>query len=461
MTDRAPGPREPAGGSQTVLVCSIPRHTLADYGWLDGQKMDDFAKGLRCQDVHSGLRSVDPNSAALTEFADTRIIGMAASLAALIRGQDVVRDAQILQKVAADQLDVDPLAFNEVVEVLESVGFVQDVTRKAGKIQTFTEAVPFHSHIYSALGDAWTEREPHQLEEELLATVNRLAGGPVPSEELVATVGIEKADEDRILHIAKESDLVKVIEHQDGDVLYSPFMGFEHPEVLSEIFTQYGSDRFQEEFDTVRNYQGLPVDPAKYPVLNDAVSRGLLTAPSVTRHDGVEQPFAFAPYGIDKDLFVARRPILDKAMAVLACVRCGQHFSGKSTSIAAPAAILRALLNPAREHRLAPHPGHRRQYQLLFRMQIVDFEPSGNWVSVKLIPTEDNTAAIQLAIDLLEYGEAMEDRVDTEEARRLLMLESRYQDPLGTVQRRRGRQLRISDKEYQRMMDAMMGRAPL
>jgi len=39
---------------------------------------------------------------------------MAASLATAIRGQDVIRDAQTLKMVAADQLDVDSLAFNRL-----------------------------------------------------------------------------------------------------------------------------------------------------------------------------------------------------------------------------------------------------------------------------------------------------------------------------------------------------------
>lgn len=76
-----------------------------------GSVMERFEQGLRCQDIHAGLRAVDPNSPALARLDDTRMVGMAASLAASIRGQDVIRDAQTLKMVAADQLDVDSLAF--------------------------------------------------------------------------------------------------------------------------------------------------------------------------------------------------------------------------------------------------------------------------------------------------------------------------------------------------------------
>lgn len=76
--------------------------------------MDRFDEGLRCQDVHAGLRNVDPNSGTLEPLMDTQMIGMAASLAALIRGQEVVNDAHVLRAVAAEQLDVNQFAFDPV-----------------------------------------------------------------------------------------------------------------------------------------------------------------------------------------------------------------------------------------------------------------------------------------------------------------------------------------------------------
>jgi hypothetical protein len=63
--------------------------------------VDDFDKGLRCQDVHSGLRNIDPNSPLLAPLADTRVVGMAATIAGLIRGRDVITDAQALATTAA------------------------------------------------------------------------------------------------------------------------------------------------------------------------------------------------------------------------------------------------------------------------------------------------------------------------------------------------------------------------
>jgi hypothetical protein len=90
----------------------------------EGVDVERFDEGLRCQDVHSGLRNVDPNSGSLTQLADTQLVGMAASLAALVRGQDVIGDAQALRAIAAEQLDVNQFAFDQVIALLAEVEFV-------------------------------------------------------------------------------------------------------------------------------------------------------------------------------------------------------------------------------------------------------------------------------------------------------------------------------------------------
>jgi hypothetical protein len=421
--------------------------------------LDDFRAGLRCQDVHSGLRNVDPNSATLAPLADTRMVGMAASLASLVRGQDVISDAEALKTIVAEQLDISPYAFATVIDTLERAGMVDGVRRKGQKIVSFTESVPYYQDLYGRLGESWREDQPSQLEEELLSVVNRLAVSPVPAEELETELGLERADIPRLLEVGKAAELVKSVALIDGEVLYSPFFGFENPELLASLLETHGSGRVADDLAAVRSHQGLPFDGSRYPALADAVSRGFILAPSVTRPDGQDQPFATLPYVPDNDLLTVRKAVLEKALAVVACVRCGEHFGG-ATPTRDPARLLTALLDPNRGYRLRPHSSHRRQYQMLYRMQIIDFIPSGNWVSPQLIATADNIEAVHIARDLLTYGEPLEDRAGDDEARSLLSSNSTYVAPLQTVSRRRKR-LTLSDKEYQAVLDAAMGRAAL
>lgn len=373
------------------------------------------------------------------------MVGMAASLASLVRGQDVISDAEAL--------------FVPVVETLERAGMVDDIHRRGQKIVSFTENVPFHQDLYDRLGESWRGDEPSQIEQEMLAVVDRLATSPVPAEELESELGLDRGDIPRLLEVGKASELIKGVTLIEGEVLYSPFFGFENPELLALLLETHGSGRVAEDLAAVRAHQGLPLDDAAYPALADAISRGFILAPSVITPNGREQPFAALPYLTDSSLLTVRKPVLEKALAVLACVRCGEHFGGATRTLF-PARVLTALLDPNRNHQLSRHSSHKRQYQMLYRMQIVDFVPSGNWVSPKLIVTPDNLEAVRLARDLLTYGEPLENRAGDDETRGLLSLNSPYQAPLQTVSRRRDRKT-ISDKEYQGLMDAAMGRAAL
>lgn len=236
-------------------------------------KLEDFQAGLRCHDLHTGLSNLDPNSATVAPLSDTRIVGMAASLGALIRGQDVIADAEALKSIIAEELDIAPYAFNAVVELLERVGFVS-VQRKGKKITGFTENVPFHERLYDQLGEAWRGDEPSQLEQEMIALIDRLARSPVPAEELEDDLGLDRADIPRLLQVGKATQLAKGVTIIDGEVLYSPFFGFENPEILAELLERHGSGRIAEELEAVRKHQGLPLDEGAYPALADAISRG-------------------------------------------------------------------------------------------------------------------------------------------------------------------------------------------
>ncbi|KUN58403.1 hypothetical protein [Streptomyces griseorubiginosus] len=422
--------------------------------------MDRFDEGLRCQDVHAGLRNVDPNSGTLEPLMDTQMIGMAASVAALIRGQEVIDDAHALRAVAAEQLDVNQFAFDPVILALEELGFVEGVQRAGGKITRFTENVPYYDDLYTRLGEAWQERRPSETEEQMVRLVDYLADGPVPQEEVTSKVGLDSAALPRLLEVGERAELVKRIQVPDGDVLYSPFFGFENPQVIAELIRDHGTDQLAEAFALVRGEQGLPVGDAQ-PLLQDAIARGLLLAPAVERPDGTVQPFAALPYTLDRDLLRGRKPVLEKAMAVLACLRCGQHFGG-TTDLPAHALvdIIDKLLDPNRGF-LRPHSSHERQYRLIHAAGLVAFDPDpmpgGSWVQPRFINTPDNREALQIARDLITFGEQLAGRVGDEQARQALALGQLFTAPMQTMHRTRAK-APVSPKQWQSVVDAALGR---
>lgn len=402
---------------------------------------------------------IDPNSADLTQIKDTRLIGMAASLATTIRGQDVVHDATALEKIAADQLDVDVFAFPKIISILEESGWIDDVKRKGDKVLSFTESIPFHESIYEGLGDSWTSRDPDEFEQSYVAIIDRLAVGPLPEEDLSAKLGIGKTDSARLLSLATDSDMVKSIATTDGSVLYSPFFFFGNADELGVVLENYGPGQLQEELGRVKKYQGLPVDESSAPAVTDAIRRGLIIAPSVEDPQHLERSFACLPYSVDRSYLHAKRSILEKALAVVACIRCGEHFGG-ATSIHSPLALLDALLDPNRT--IKPHSSATRQYQTLFRLQVIDFDYHGMWAAPKLIRTSDNVEALTLARDLIAYGEPLASRTKSaDEAQALLLNQSRYKSPIETVHAKRKTKVHLSDRDYAAAIRAVMGQAAL
>lgn len=411
---------------------------------------------MRCQDVHTSVGQIDPNSSVLAKVSDTRLVGMIASVASAIRGNDIIHDGQALAEIAAEQLDVSPYAFPRVISTLEEVGWISNVKRKQEHVISFHESIPLHQSLYDGLGAVWRNKEPDEFEQSFVSIAERLTRGPVAEEQLSNDVGYDKRDHDKLLTLALDADLVKRIIVPDGKILYSPFFFFENSNQLADVMLEHSPARFQEEFERVRSYQGLPVNSEDTPVLQDAVARGLVMASTVLDPLDIPRSFACIPYSIDSSLLKERKQVLTIALTVLACVRCGQNFGGAS-SIERPLSIIDALLNDDRQNMLTPHSSHRRQYHTLWNAGIVDFVESGNWVSPKLRKSPDNIDGLRLARDLIAFGENLQARSSgAETARTLLMNSSRYEAPIETVHRLRTR-IPTPAKELQSLFGALMG----
>lgn len=389
---------------------------------------------------------------------------MAATLAGLIRGRDVIEDAQALMQVAAHQLDVHMLSFNQVIQVLEDAGFVQGVQRPGGKITTFTETIPYYDDLYATLGQSWRHRSPTELEQQFLLVVDGLSRSPVPLESLEQEFGLDHGAVSDLLEVGTGSGLMRTLKTVDGDIAYSPFFGFENPQTLVELVNQYGSDQLISEFSAVRAKQGLELAPGQFPLLTQAVAGGLVLAPSVRLPDGSTRAFAAMPYVADSSLLTARKPVLDKALAVLACLRSAEKYAEHNTlTTAALINVINKLLDPNRGF-LNPNSAHKRQYELMRNAGLIIFAPDsmpgGKWVTPTFVDTEDNRSALTLARDLLTHGELVEHRVDDSLARKTLEAGKNYRPPMQTTFQMR-KQAPLSPAHFDRIFEKAMGRSAL
>jgi hypothetical protein len=170
----------------------------------------------------------------------------------------------------------------------------------------------------------------------------------------------------------------------------------------------------QKALAVLQEHQGLPIGDTALvsnSALQDAILTGVLMPVEVSGATG-EQRFVFAPKG---GLTADERTILDKARAILACVRYGQKFA-QGRPIRYPRRILETLRDRKRfKH---GHPDLFTQYGLLVEKFIghpVD-EGNGRW-NFELDDTPENMKAMQVAIEMLEYGESPASHIDLSKAR--------------------------------------------
>ncbi len=420
--------------------------------------MDKFTEGLRCQDVNAGLRNIDQSSAVLGNLEDTQRVGMAASLASLIRGREVIEDAQSLRAIAADQLDIGSFAFESVVQTLADADLISGLKYDGRKLVSFSEKVPFYSALYPRLGEAWRDSRPTELEQQVVLLVEELAKVPVPRDEVVARLGLDQSEFDAVLEVSTLSELVQRIEFGSDEILYSPFLGFEKPDLISETVSEHGTYELADALAAVRQEQGIPVSKGGAVVM-DAVKRGLLMAPSVLKPDGTSEAFATLPYSIDRELLRSRKPVLDKALAVIACLRAGQYFGGFSNL--SPAALVHVIDKLLRTGSINPHSAAERQYQILTRAGVLrlgkDPKPNGTWKVPILIDTADNREALKLARDLITHSESLSSREHGQaETQKLLDTSDPYGTPMRTIARLKDKKM-LSNKQWQTTIDKMMG----
>jgi hypothetical protein len=188
-------------------------------------------------------------------------------------------------------LDISPYAFVPVVETLERAGMVDEVHRRGQKIVSFTENDPFCQSLYDRLGESWRGEEPSQIEQGMLAVLDRLATSPVPAEELETELGLDRGDIPRLLKVGSASELIKGVTLIEGEVLYSQFFGLENPSCSHRCWTRTaraGSPRTSPPCALIRDCHTMTLPTRHWPTPSAAApsSRPRSSCPT-----GREQPF--------------------------------------------------------------------------------------------------------------------------------------------------------------------------
>ena len=245
-------------------------------------------------------------------------------------------------------------------------------------------------------------------------------------------------------------------------MIYSPLYWEEKPEETFQLISRYGAERIVQAVHKVRNYQGMPMPDLRANSADDdriiveAMAAGLLPSPEVKSFRGPKQ-FAFTPYTGQVNLGDTERPILQKARAILACVRYGEHL-GAITRVKDPEAIIRAL---QRRRSIGPHTEIAMQYAMLVVEGVarITRDPHrGSRYNLEIIDTPENVRALNVAADMLRIGEAITERGLNSAARGLLFHQGMFRDPNTTRSEvvRTGQDIPYSDASIKRDIIALI-----
>ncbi len=388
--------------------------------------MNKVQIALRAQDFHEGLRVTGVFGPKEVKFKWTLLIGKAACLAMHLRGLLFVDDPAQLEYVAAS-LGIPALELPAVLRELEEVAFIS-VVKRGDEIKRVECRIPEFRSGYEDLGERWEQLKPSEVEQAGVATLDKLYRSPTPLSTFHGSLrGMSAADLSILKDVMQSGQLLNIHPVDGQQVVYTPLAVDGNPAAYLQWAKRFPGD-VQAVMNVLLEHQGLAlIDErvATMTALSDAIGTGVLMPVQVNGATG-SQRFVFAPKG---GLQPEERTILDKARAILACVRYGQGFA-QGRAIKYPKAILDQLRTNKRFRK--GHPDLFSQYGLLVEKLIGHpvHEGGGYW-NFQVDDTPENLKALDVAIDMVEHGESPATHIDLD-AQKALLSSASYLGPNST-----------------------------
>ena len=387
--------------------------------------MDSWNIGLRTQDFHEGLKLTTYFPQKDVHYKNTLLIGKAATLAMHLRGLLYIENYQSLE-YAASTLGINGLELERVLRELEEVDFVR-VIKIGEEIKRIEIKVPEFRSGYSELGQRWKELNPSELEKSGIIVLNQLIRGPAKRFSFFDSLGIDNQTEAMICDVMKAGHLLEIQPVAGEEMVYSPLAVDGNPNIYLNWAKMFPNE-VASAMNLLKTNQGIPIADSivsKNSALKAAIHTGVLMPIQVSGATG-EQQFIFAPVG---NLTNEERVILDKARAIVSCVRYGEKFAA-GRPIKDANAILRTLRSNKRFKR--GHPDLFSQYGLLVEKMIGrPFRDKGGFWNFAVDDTPENMKAFDIAIEMVSGGDSPSARIDLE-AQKALLTPTSYHSPIST-----------------------------
>lgn len=401
-------------------------------------------------DLHAGLSALK-----IPEFDELPVIGMAATLAIHLKGLGEV-DYEVLRKVSDHFMSIPSYALKRVLQLLSDVEFVRLFT--TGKtITKVVPNIPLFNDVYEGIGEyAAVELSLNGHEQATLAILENLYKAPRNRDALFNGLGIEKSVFDRCVTLGESSGIVAQHTARGKNILISPYYFADNLESLADLVAGAGTPALESTLKKVKSNQGWPLSliaatgkiggvklsATEVELVEKLAAEGIVKPPTI-KFGGKTESFLFTPKPGSTRLNAANREIYERAMALISAVRKGQLLPDVYR-IRSPLRILESL----REHGyLRSNSEARNQYHnlVVLRVARLKLTASNRW-ELHLNRTDENEAALKLAIELLRSGTMVNMEVD-QEARIALSEDEEYIQSLISSAELKKRQKQVTNPE--------------
>lgn len=359
-------------------------------------------------DLHAGLATHQ-----VPEFDDLQTVGMAGTVAIHIKGLGEI-DYEVLRKVSDHFMAVPSFALEKVLRLLDEVGFVK-LVENGKKIRSVIPNIPVFDDVYVGLGKyADSECVLNEHEQATIQILLSLQEAPRNRDQLFNSLGLQKPVFDRCLAVGNASGILSEHLARGRKILISPFYFTDNLDGLADAAASCGANAIKSTLEKVRDNQGWPLSLIKghgeiggtklsqteQSLLGKLTEEGIIRPPTI-KFGARSESFVFTPRPGATRLNASNREIYERAMALISAVRKGQLLADKF-KIWSPIRILESLRDRGF---LRSNSEAREQYQNLVILRVAHLRQIGSsrW-QLHLNRTEENEAALNLAISLLRTG---------------------------------------------------------
>lgn len=370
---------------------------------INGRKLVELS-----YDIQSGLGNLE-----VPDFDSMRTMGMAATLAMHLRGLPEI-EYDVLRKVSDYFFSIPSFALKESLQILAEIEYVQIIT-KSQKIISVIPDVPRFQDLYEGVGNYFTFSQLNEHEQGTLLILAELQTKPANKDKLISCTGIDLPMFKRCMDIGTQGNYLKEFRARGRNIIASPFYFSDNLDELVDLSVQVGSNDISTVLDIIKNNQGWPLSliekrlelgghiltVSQKNILNHLCSEGILKPPSI-EFKATKETFVFTPRPGGARLDSANREIYERAMALVACVRKGQLLA-EQYRIRMPVKILETLRDKGY---IGSNSEAANQYRNLVFVKVGFLKHAGgDRYEFHLNKTEENVAALTLAINLLRTGE--------------------------------------------------------